>query len=330
MPTPQIPETMRAWRVTTLGEPADALTLSTVTTPVPKAGEVLIRVGAVAANFPDVLLARGEYQVKPELPFVPGVECSGSVVAVGDGVTNVSVGDRVVAYSIGLLAEYAVVPAGAVQLIPDSLDDARAAGLTIAYQTAWFALHRRARLGSGEWLLVHAAAGGVGLLLTQLAALRGGRVIATASTDAKRALARTAGAEEVIDYPGFADRVLEITGGAGVAAVYDGVGRSTFLEGLRLLRPLGRMILYGWASGPPDPLDVALLQRGSLYVQRPTLATHTATSAMLQDRARRVLELVRSGRLTVRIGARYPLAEVRRAHQDLQTRVTTGKLLLVP
>ncbi len=250
MPTPQIPETMRAWRVTTLGEPADALTLSTVTTPVPKAGEVLIRVGAVAANFPDVLLARGEYQVKPELPFVPGVECSGSVVAVGDGVTNVSVGDRVVAYSIGLLAEYAVVPAGAVQLIPDSLDDARAAGLTIAYQTAWFALHRRARLGSGEWLLVHAAAGGVGAAAVQLGAAAGARVIGVVGTEAKAAVAREAGAEHVIlRGDDVAAEVKRITGGHGADVVFDPVGGDAFIVSTKSIAFEGRIVVIGFASG---------------------------------------------------------------------------------
>jgi NADPH2:quinone reductase len=180
----------------------------------------------------------------------------------------------------------------------------------------------------GDWVIVHAAAGGVGLLLTQLVRIRGGRVIATTSSDEKAALAREAGAEEVIGYEGFASRAREIAGGDGVAAVYDGVGRSTFLEGLDALAPTGRMILYGAASGQPDPLPVQRLTRGSLYVQRPILGTYTRTRQMLQARAGEVLEYVAAGRLKVRIGARYPLAEARQAHEDLEARRTTGKLLL--
>jgi NADPH2:quinone reductase len=183
---------------------------------------------------------------------------------------------------------------------------------------------------AGDWVVVHAAAGGVGLLLTQLAKVRGGRVIATTSTDEKAALAREAGADEVIGYDRFADRVREITDGDGAAALYDGVGKSTFDDGLRALRPTGRMILYGAASGQPDPLELArLAPAGSLYVQRPTLATYTRTPEMLRERARQVFELIGSGRLNVRIGECYPLGEARRAHEDLEARRTSGKLLLL-
>jgi NADPH2:quinone reductase len=182
----------------------------------------------------------------------------------------------------------------------------------------------------GDWVVVHAAAGGVGLLLTQLAKVRGGRVIATTSTDEKAKLAREAGADEVIGYDGFAERVREITGGEGAAAVYDGVGKSTFDDGLRALRPTGRLILYGAASGQPEPLELPrLAPAGSLYVQRPTLATYTRTPELLRDRARQLFELIGSGRVNVRIGERYPLAEARRAHEDLEARRTTGKLLLL-
>jgi NADPH:quinone reductase len=182
----------------------------------------------------------------------------------------------------------------------------------------------------GDWVLVHAAAGGVGLLLTQLAKLRGGRVIATTSTPEKAQLARDAGAEEVIGYDDFADAVRELTGGAGVAAAYDGVGKTTFMEGLKALAPTGRMILYGAASGQPEPLDLPVLAgAGSLYVQRPTLATYARTPQLLRERATAVLELVAAGRLAVRIGATYPLSQARRAHEDLEARRTTGKLLLL-
>jgi NADPH2:quinone reductase len=180
-------------------------------------------------------------------------------------------------------------------------------------------------------VLVHAAAGGVGLLLTQIAKLRGGRVVATASTEEKAALARTAGADEVIGYGGFADRVRELTDGDGVAAIYDGVGRTTFIDGLKALRPTGHMILYGAASGQPEPFELQRLAgAGSLYVQRPTLGTYTRTPELLRSRASAVLELVAGGDLDVRIGARYPLEQARQAQEDLEARRTTGKLLLVP
>jgi NADPH2:quinone reductase len=182
----------------------------------------------------------------------------------------------------------------------------------------------------GDWVVVHAAAGGVGLLLTQLAKLRGGQVIATTSTDEKAALARQAGADEVIGYDGFAQRAKEISG-EGAAAVYDGVGQATFLEGLDALRPFGRMILYGAASGQPDPLEVATLAaKGSLYVQRPTLMTYASTPELLRGRAGEVCALIAEGKLHVRIGARYPLDQATQAHEDLEARRTTGKLLLIP
>jgi NADPH2:quinone reductase len=183
----------------------------------------------------------------------------------------------------------------------------------------------------GDWVVVHAAAGGVGLLLTQLAKLRGGHVLATTSSEEKASLARGAGADEVVGYEGFAERAREITGGEGAAAVYDGVGKTTFLEGLKALRPTGRMILYGAASGQPDPLDVARLRDGgSLYVQRPVLGHYTRTPELLRERATAVFELIAEGKLDVRIGHRYALSEARQAHEDLEARRTTGKLLLLP
>ncbi|KAA9111725.1 NADPH:quinone oxidoreductase family protein [Microbacterium rhizomatis] len=242
---------MRAWRVTTLGEPAGALTLDVVATPSPAPGEVLLRVAAVAANFPDVLLARGHYQVKPELPFIPGVECSGTIAAVGEGVTGLEVGDRVVAAKIGVLAEYAVVPAAAVQKIPDALTDLAAAGLTIAYQTAWFALHRRAQLRSGEWLLVHAAAGGVGAATVQLGAAAGARVIGVVGSEAKAAVARAAGAEHVVirGVDDIAASVREITSGHGADVVFDPVGGDAFAASTRCIAFEGRIVVIGFASG---------------------------------------------------------------------------------
>jgi NADPH2:quinone reductase len=213
--------------------------------------------------------------------------------------------------------------------VPDGLSSGIAAAALLQGMTAHYLAYDSYPIEAGDWVVVHAAAGGVGLLLTQLAKLRGGRVIATTSTEQKAALAREAGADEVIGYDGFAPRVREVSGGQGAAAVYDGVGKATFLEGFKALRPLGRMILYGSASGQPDPFDAATLTAGSLYVQRPLLNTYTRTPELLRERARQVFELVASGKLRVRIGARYPLAQARRAQEELEARKTTGKLVLV-
>nr|WP_236571268.1 NADPH:quinone oxidoreductase family protein [Microbacterium hydrocarbonoxydans] len=255
--TPEIPASMRAWQVTRLGEPADALTLQTVPTPTPAEGEVLIRVAAVAANFPDVLLARGEYQVKPELPFTPGIECSGTVAAVGSGVTTHVVGDRVVAGKIGVLAEYAAVDVAAVHGIPDDFGFVAAAGLNIAYQTSWFALHRRAELRAGEWLLVHAAAGGVGASAVQLGAAAGARVIGVVGSEAKAETARASGAEHVIlRSDDIVSEVKRLTGGHGADVVFDPVGGAAFAASTRVVAFEGRIVVIGFASGEIPQLAV--------------------------------------------------------------------------
>jgi NADPH2:quinone reductase len=214
--------------------------------------------------------------------------------------------------------------------LPDGVDTEVAAAAILQGMTAHYLAYDSYPIEPGDWVVVHAAAGGVGLLLTQLAKLRGGQVIATTSTDEKAALARKAGADEVIGYDGFAHRVKEISG-EGAAAVYDGVGKATFLEGLDALRPFGRMILYGAASGQPDPLEVATLApKGSLYVQRPTLMTYARTPELLHQRAGEVCALIAEGKLHVRIGARYPLDQATQAHRDLEGRKTTGSSVLLP
>lgn len=245
------PDTMRTWRVTRLAEPAEALSLDTVEMPSPGPGEVLVRVGAVAANFPDVLLCRGEYQVKPELPFTPGIELSGTVVGLGAEVTGVAAGDRVVGSKIGVLSEYAVLPASDVWAAPASLTGAEAAGLTVAYQTAWFGLHRRASLQAGEWLLVHAAAGGVGLAAVQLGVAAGARVIGVVGSEAKAAVAREAGAEVVL-VRGADDVVAGVkaaTGGHGADVVFDPVGGAAFDASTKCIAFEGRIIVVGFAGG---------------------------------------------------------------------------------
>src|ERR1700744_415199 len=276
--------------------------------PEPADGEVLIDVEMVGINYRDVYERKGGgYGSAP--PAIIGVEGAGTISGTGERVAW--------AHVDGSYAEQIAAPREKIVQIPDGVSSEVAAAALLQGMTAHYLACDSYPVGDGDWVLVHAAAGGVGLLLTQIAKSRGGRVIATTSTDEKAELARGAGADEVIGYDGFAARAREITGGQGVAAGYDGVGRATFSEGLKALRPTGRMILYGAASGQPDPLHLAVLApAGSLYVQRPTLQTYTRTPELLQERAGELLALIEGGKLDVRIGARYPLDEARQAHED--------------
>jgi NADPH2:quinone reductase len=290
--------------------------------PSPGEGEVLVDVDAIGVNFRDVYERTGSgYGVSP--PDIPGVEGAGTVAGTGE---RVAWSDVPRSYASRLAA-----PRERLVPIPDGVSSEDAAAALLQGMTAYYLATDSYPIESGDWVVVHAAAGGVGLLLTQIARLQGGHVLATTSTPEKAALAREAGADEVTGYDGFAERVRELTGGEGAAAVYDGIGRATFADGLRALRPFGRMIVYGAASGQPEPVAVATLaSAGSLYLQRPTLQTYTRTPELLRDRARRLFELMAGGSLHVRIGARYPLDEAARAHEDLEARRTTGKVLLVP
>jgi NADPH2:quinone reductase len=298
----------------------EVLELQDVPDPSPGDGEVLVDVEATGVNYRDVYEREGRgYGARP--PAIIGVEGAGRIADTGERVAWVAVP--------GSYAERVAARRDALVPVPDNVEPDVAAAALLQGMTAHYLAWDSYPIEDGDWVVVHAAAGGVGQMLTQLAKVRGGRVIATTSTEEKAALAREAGADEVIGYDGFAERVREITGGEGAAAVYDGVGKSTFDDGLRALRATGRMILYGAASGQPDPLELArLAPAGSLYVQRPTLATYTRTTELLRERARQLYELVASGKVTVRIGQRYPLAEARRAHEDLEARRTSGKLLL--
>jgi NADPH2:quinone reductase len=284
-------------------------------------GEVLVEVEAIGINYRDVYEREGHgYGSKP--PAVIGVEAAGRIADTGERVAWIAVP--------GSYAERVVAPGERLVPVPDGVSSEVAAAAMLQGMTAHYLAHDSYPIQDGDWVVVHAAAGGVGLLLTQMARLCGGRVIGTTSTEEKADLAREAGANEVIRYDGFAQRVREISG-EGAAAVYDGVGQATFLEGLDALRPLGRMILYGAASGRPDPLETGILApKGSLYVQRPTLATYTRTPELLRERASRLFELIAEGKLHVRIGARYPLEQAAQAHRDLEARKTTGKLLVIP
>jgi NADPH2:quinone reductase len=289
--------------------------------PTPGNGEVLVDVDAVGVNYRDVYERNGGgYGSAP--PAIIGVEGAG---------TTADTGERVAWSAVpGSYAERVAAKREQLVPLPDGVSTEVAAAAILQGMTAHYLAHDSYPVQPGDWVVVHAAAGGVGLLLTQLAKLRGGRVIATTSTDEKAALAREAGADEVIGYDGFAEQVKKISG-EGAAAVYDGVGKATFLDGLDALRPYGSMILYGAASGQPDPLEIATLApKGSLYVQRPTLMTYARTPELLRERAGELFALIADGKLDVRIGARYPLDQAAQAHRDLEARKTTGKLLLIP
>ncbi|HEX4036133.1 MAG TPA: quinone oxidoreductase [Solirubrobacteraceae bacterium] len=291
--------------------------------PRPADGEVLVRVEAAGVNFRDIYQREGGGYAAQAPPAVMGVEGAGTIEGSGERVawTNVA----------GSYAELVAAPAERLVPLPDDVSSEIGAAALLQGLTAHYLANDSYPIVPGDWVIVHAAAGGVGLLLTQLAKLRGGRVIATTSTADKGELARGAGADEVIGYEGFAARARELAGGEGVAAVYDGIGASTFYEGLTALRPTGRMILYGSASGQPEPLAPALLaSSGSLYLQRPTLHSYTRTPEELRERSAALFALIAQGRLDVRIGGRYPLEQARQAQEDLASRATSGKLLLIP
>jgi NADPH2:quinone reductase len=301
----------------------EVLELREVEDPRPVDGEVLVRVEAAGVNFRDIYQREGGGYAAQAPPAIMGVEGAGTVEGSGERVawTNVA----------GSYAELVAAPAERLVTLPDGVSSEIGAAAILQGLTAHYLANDSYPISTGDWVIVHAAAGGVGLLLTQLAKLRGGRVIATTSTAEKGALARGAGAHEVIGYEGFAERAREIAGADGVAAVYDGIGASTFYEGLKALRPMGRMILYGAASGQPEPLATALLgSLGSLYVQRPTLHSYTRTGEELRARASALFELIAQGRVDVRIGGRFPLEQARQAQADLASRSTSGKLLLIP
>lgn len=322
---------MHAVRIQRTGGP-DVLEYADVQPPTPGAGQLLVDVAASGVNYIDTYHRSGMYPV--ELPFTLGLEGAGRVADVGPDVTGFAVGDRVAwAGATGSYAEQVAVPAAEALPIPDGVDDHTAAALLLQGLTAHYLSHSTYPVRPGDTVLVHAAAGGVGLLLTQLVKARGGTVIGTVSTAAKEELARAAGADEVIRYTevDFVEEVRRITGGAGLPVVYDSVGKDTFDGSLSLLRPRGTMVLYGASSGAVPPFDLQRLNTGgSLFVTRPTSRDYLATREELTGRAADLFDAVRSGALSVRIGGTYPLADARTAHEDLQARRTTGKLLLLP
>jgi len=322
---------MKALQIKQPGGP-EAMELVELAVPQPKANEAVVKLAASGVNFIDVYQREGRYKIP--LPCVLGQEGAGVVTAVGDEVRSVKAGDRVAWTGLlGSYAEYAAVPADKLVPIPSGVTDQQAAATMLQGMTAHYLSHDTFPLKRGETALVHAAAGGVGLLLVQMAHHIGARVIATVSTDEKAKLARDAGADEVILYTqvDFEAETKRLTGGKGVDVVYDSVGKTTFEKGLNILRPRGFMVLFGGSSGAVPPFDlIALSQKGSLYVTRPTLGHYTATREELVARSGAVFGMMAAGKLKLRIEHTYPLAEAQRAHRDLEGRKTTGKLLLIP
>jgi NADPH2:quinone reductase len=322
---------MKAIQIQATGGP-EVLQLVDLPIPEPGPGQVLIRVEATGVNFIEIYFRKGVY--KAAFPLVPGSEAAGTVEEIGPGVTGFSAGDAVVSTSvIGAYAEYALVPAAQLVKIPAGVSMEAAAAAILQGMTAHYLTRSTYPLKAGDTALVHAGAGGVGLLLTQMAAQLGARVITTVSTEAKAQLSREAGAADVILYTeqDFEAEVKRFTGGKGVDVVYDSVGKTTFDKSLNCLHPRGLLALFGASSGPVPPFDPTLLNsKGSLFLTRPTLWHYIATRAELEWRANEVLGWVADGKLKLRTEHTYPLANAAQAQIDLEARKTTGKILLVP
>jgi NADPH2:quinone reductase len=322
---------MKAIQIHETGGP-EVLSPADLPIPQPGPGQVLIRVEAVGVNFIEIYFRKGTY--KAALPFTPGSEAAGTVEELGPGVTGFVAGDAVASVSVlGSYAEYALVPAAALVKVPDGLTMQQAAAALLQGMTAHYLSHSTFPLKAGDTALVHAGAGGVGLLLTQMAARLGARVISTVSTAEKAELSREAGASDVILYTekDFAAEVKRLTGGKGVDVVYDSVGKTTFEDSLNCLRPRGLLALFGASSGPVPPFDLIQLSgKGSLFITRPTLWHYVATRAELEQRSGDVLGWAAKGELKLRTEHVYPLSEAAQAQTDLEDRKTTGKILLEP
>lgn len=320
---------MRAVRVSRTGDAA-VLAIEEIPVPAPGQGQVLVRVEAAGLNFIDIYKRKGIYPIP--LPNTLGEEGAGTVVALGEGVTGTTPGARVAWASVqGAFAEYAVVPAALTVPLPERVSTALGAAVMLQGMTAHYLATSTRPLSAGDTCLVHAAAGGTGLLLVQIAKLRGARVIATAGSDEKAALASAAGADDVIVYTrqDFVAETKRITGGKGVQVVYDSVGKSTFLPGFDVIAPRGMMVLFGASSGPVDPFDPQILNRkGSLFLSRPSLGAYIATREELLQRSGDLFQWIAGGKLTVRIGAEFPLARAADAQRALEGRETTGKVVL--
>jgi NADPH2:quinone reductase len=322
---------MRAIQVQKTGGP-EVLTAVDLPVPKPKPNEAVVKISAAGVNFIDVYFREGRYPAP--LPFVDGQEAAGTVSEIGSEVKSLKPGDRV-AYTgvLGAYAEYAAVPADRLVKIPAGITDQQAAASMLQGMTAHYLLYSTYPLKKGETALIHAAAGGMGQLLVQMAKNIGARVIATVGSDEKGQLARQAGADEVIIYTrqDFEAETKRITGGKGVNVVYDGVGKSTFDKDFEVLRPRGYLVLFGGASGPVPPFDpMKLTQKGSLFLTRPSLGHYIATREELEQRTGDVLGWIAAGKVKLRIVHTYRLEDAAQAHRDLEGRKTTGKILLIP
>jgi NADPH:quinone reductase len=322
---------MKAIQITQPGGP-DAMQLVEVPVPNPKPNEAVVKIAASGVNFIDVYNREGRYKVP--LPFILGQEAAGTVTAVGPDVKHVKIGDRVAYTSVmGAYAEYAAVPADRLVQIPEGVSEQQASAIMLQGLTAHYLSHDTFPLKKGDTAVIHAAAGGVGLLLVQMARDIGARVIGTVSTEEKAKLAREAGAHEIILYTqtDFEAETKRLTNGKGVDVVYDSVGKTTFDKGLNVLRPRGMMALFGGSSGAVPPFDALILtQKGSLFLTRPSLNHYIASTQELQERASSVFNMIKRGKLKLRIEHIYRLSDAQEAHRDLEGRKTTGKLLLIP
>lgn len=323
---------MQAIRVHRHGGP-EVMTLDDVAAGPPRAGEVRVRHRAIGVNFVDTYFRSGAY-APPALPFIPGNEAAGEVLEVGAGVEDLAPGDRVAYVAVlGAYAEARNVDARLVVRLPDAIGFEQAATMMLKGLTAHYLLHRTFSVGAGHTVLIHAAAGGLGLILTQWARHLGARVIGTVGSAAKARLVQARGADHVIDYEreDFAARIREITGGRGVDVVYDGVGRKTFAGSLASLRPLGLLVSHGAASGPVEPFDIALLmQKGSLYATSPQLFTHLENREDVVAMSRDLFDVVASGAVRMTTEANLPLSEAAEAHRLLEGRATSGAMVLIP
>jgi len=322
---------MKAIQIKQTGGP-DVMEYVDLPIPQAKPNEAVVKIAAAGINFIDVYNREGRYKVP--LPLVLGQEGAGVVSAIGSEVSGLAAGDRVAYTSVlGSYAEYAAVPADRLVKIPPGVSDREAAAAMLQGMTAQYLSHDTYPLKRGETALIHAAAGGVGLLLVQMAHNIGARILATVSTEEKAKLARAAGADEIILYTqsDFEAETRRLTGSKGVDVIYDSVGKTTFEKGLNLLRPRGMMVLYGGSSGAVPPFEpTTLTAKGSLYLTRPSLGHYIITAQELQQRAAAVFGMIRGGKLKLRIEHVYPLAQAAQAHRDLEGRKTTGKLVLIP
>lgn len=322
---------MKAIQVQHPGGP-EALKLVDLPVPKPKPNEAVVKIAAVGVNYIDVYFREGRYPA--QLPFVAGQEAAGTVAEVGSEVKSIRVGDRV-AYTgtLGSYAECAAVPADRLVRVPEKITDQQAAAAMLQGMTAQYLIYTTFPLKKGETALIHAAAGGVGLLLVQMAKAIGAHVIGTVGSEEKAQLAREAGADDVIIYTqqDFEEETRRLTGGKGVHVVYDGVGKTTFDKDLNIMRPRGYVVLFGGASGPVPPFDaMKLTQKGSLFLTRPSLMHYIATREELEQRSTDVFNMIATGKLKLRVSHIYKLDQAEQAHRDLEGRKTTGKLLLIP